>query len=177
MIRVAERASSERVLGHGRGIDQELGSDKPPVVVADVEHQALVEVVVDETWDLLDGTAPTAVLLVTDVRGRVIGRPFSRDPRSRLRLKRPVDAIEEHCLGIAASPDGLDQSFSDLCRVAFVGHGAAEQLREGNAQSSRDSPQDVKRGILGAPLDPAQKLVVDITPLRQLLLSPAVLAT
>src|SRR5437879_463728 len=97
-------------------------------------------------------------------------------PRS-LRLKRPVDAIKEHRLGIAASPDGLDQSFSDLCRVAFVGHGAAEQLREGNAQSSRDSPQDVQRRILGAPLDPAQKLVVDITPLGQLLLSEAVLAT
>ena len=106
------------------------------------------------------------------------GRVFlARDFRSSLRLKRPVDAIEEHRLGIAASPDGLDQPLSDLCRVAFVGYGAAEQLREGNAQGSCYSPQDIQRRILGAPLDPAQKLVVDITPLGQLLLSQAVLAT
>src|SRR5439155_26812354 len=96
--RVTQDTGGERVLGHGRDIAQELGADEAPFVVADGEHQALVEVVVDETWDLLDGTAPTAVLLVTDVRGRVIGRPFSRDPRSRLRLKRPVDAIKEHRL-------------------------------------------------------------------------------
>ena len=56
--RVTQDTGGERVLGHGRGIDQELGADEAPVVVADGEHQALVEVVVDELLSIIRRRIP-----------------------------------------------------------------------------------------------------------------------